>query len=78
MDIRTIQLQDTSSSHFQSTPSVGIYSFYVLRAQHVIYARRVYILLRRVDPFVWHLTLFVLGALGASAWVSMLQASQLA
>ena len=29
-------------------------------------------------PFVWHLALFVLGALGAlgaSAWVSMLQAS---
>jgi hypothetical protein len=29
-------------------------------------------------PFVWHLTLFVLGALGASAWVSMMQAPQLA
>jgi hypothetical protein len=29
----------------------------------------------RCHPFVWHLTLFVLGALGASAWVSMLQAS---
>ena len=27
------------------------------------------------DPFVWHLTLFVLGALSVSAWVSMLQAS---
>jgi hypothetical protein len=30
------------------------------------------------DPFVWHLTLFVLGALGTSAWVNMLQAPQLA
>ena len=26
-------------------------------------------------PFVWHLALFVLGALGVSAWVSILQAS---
>lgn len=26
------------------------------------------------DPFVWQKRLFVLGALGAPAWVSMLQA----
>ena len=31
----------------------------------------------RSYPFVWHLALFVLGALGASAWVSMLRASHL-
>ena len=30
------------------------------------------ILRKECYPFVWQLTLFVLGALGASAWVSML------
>ena len=30
--------------------------------------------LRRLYPFVWQKRLFVLGALGALAWVSILQA----
>jgi len=29
---------------------------------------------RNINPFVWQKRLFVLGALGAPAWVSMLQA----